>query len=68
MQRLLLTTALVLAACSEDPTTPPPPTEPVYFGQVQRIVNENCVECHSASPDRLAPFSLATFEDVVAGG
>jgi hypothetical protein len=63
--RHLIAVALLLAACSEEPT-PPPPTEPVYFGQVQRIVNENCVECHSASPERLAPFSLATYEDVLA--
>lgn len=57
-----------LVACGSDsvPPTDPPPTEPVYFGQVQKIINENCVDCHSTSPDRLAPFSLATYEDVMA--
>ena len=63
----LLAAALATAACGTDsqPSDPPPGGEPVYYGQVQRIVNDNCLECHSASPDRLAPFALATYEDVV---
>jgi hypothetical protein len=69
MQRIMLL-AFLLAACGEDavdPTTdPPPPGEPVYFGQVQKIINDNCVDCHSTDPDRLAPFSLATLDDVLA--
>ncbi|MEJ7597223.1 MAG: hypothetical protein WKG01_04870 [Kofleriaceae bacterium] len=54
---------LVVAACGNDQATPDLIDEPVYYGQVQKIINDNCVDCHSASPDRLAPFSLATFED-----
>jgi hypothetical protein len=60
---------ITLVACGNDsvpPSDDPPVTEPVYYGQVQRIINDNCVECHSTDPDRLAPFSLATFEDVKA--
>ena len=64
----------VVAACGSDSVSPgggddaapPPPTNPTYFGAVQKIVDQNCVECHSASPDRLAPFSLATYADVAA--
>jgi hypothetical protein len=52
------------AACSSP--TPATPVAPVYYGDVQRILNDSCVECHSADPDRLAPFSLATYQDAVA--
>jgi len=64
--RILLVLA-ALAACGTDSQQPPPPPggEPVYYGQVERILNDNCVECHSASPDRLAPFSLATYKDAL---
>jgi len=64
--RILLVLA-ALAACGTDAQQPPPPPagEPVYYGQVERILNDNCVECHSASPDRLAPFSLATYADAL---
>ncbi|MEO8702269.1 MAG: hypothetical protein ABI867_19650 [Kofleriaceae bacterium] len=64
----LLALAVCVAACGSD-TVPPgdvPVDEPVYYGQVQRIINDNCVECHSADPDRLAPFALVTYEDSVA--
>lgn len=68
---LALAVPLVLAACGS--SSPPaddtgddvPPTGPVYYGEVDRILNENCVMCHSADPDRLAPFSLATYADAV---
>ena len=57
----------LLVACGNDhalePTTP---EEPVYFGQVDRILRDNCVECHSDDPDRLAPFSLAGVDNAVA--
>lgn len=70
MQRLLVLPALTwLVACGTDsvpPTQDPPAAEPVYYGEVQRILNERCVECHSADPDRLAPFSLATYDDAAA--
>ncbi len=73
MQRSTLSLLLVLlGACGNDSAVPPgsvpdaPTGEPVYYGQVERIINDNCVECHSASEARLAPFSLATFEDVKA--
>jgi len=67
MKRLLLA-ILVTTGCGTDSVPPPDPAaaEPVYYGQVQRIVNDNCVECHSTDPDRLAPFSLATYEDTAA--
>lgn len=60
----LVALSLGCAACGSD--SGPAPTEPVYYGQVQRILQESCVECHSASADRLAPFSLATYDDAVA--
>lgn len=41
-------------------------SQAVYYGEVQRILQDNCVDCHSASADRLAPFSLATYEDAAA--
>jgi len=62
---------IALAACgtdtvSDDADDTPPPAQPVYYGQVQAILNANCVECHSAVPDRLAPFSLVGYDDAVA--
>ena len=69
MKRCFLPFAILLAACGNDatpPGPPPPGEEPVYYGQVQRIINDNCVECHSADPDRLAPFALVTYDDVKA--
>jgi Copper type II ascorbate-dependent monooxygenase, C-terminal domain/Copper type II ascorbate-dependent monooxygenase, N-terminal domain len=60
MRIVLLT--LLLAACGNDHAVEPPANQPVYYGQVQKILDDNCVECHSESPDRLAPFSLAGLE------
>jgi len=60
---------LILAACGTSAPTgddAPPPAGPVYYGEVDRILGENCVMCHSADPDRLAPFSLATYDDAAA--
>src|SRR5688572_24159856 len=59
---------LVLAACGNDTGVEPPDpsAEPVYYGQVERIINDNCVECHSNDPDRLAPFSLEGFDNTLA--
>ncbi|MBA3818777.1 MAG: hypothetical protein H0X17_07790 [Deltaproteobacteria bacterium] len=45
---------------------PPPGSEPVYYGEVERILRDNCVECHSTDPDRLAPFSLVGYEAAAA--
>jgi mono/diheme cytochrome c family protein len=53
------------AACGGSESPPSGQGAPVYYGQVQRILQDNCVECHSADPDRLAPFSLATYDDAV---
>lgn len=64
MRRLVLLLA-VLAACGND-TAPTPSDGIVYYGQVDALLNQNCVTCHSASADRLAPFSLATYDDAVA--
>lgn len=62
-----LLAALALVACGSDVMPPDPvPTQPVYYGEVQRILNDNCVECHSTNPDRLAPFALATYADARA--
>jgi hypothetical protein len=59
---------LLLIACGNDHAVDPEPPggEPVYYGQVQRILDENCVECHSNDPARLAPFSLEGLENAVA--
>ncbi|HEY0189659.1 MAG TPA: hypothetical protein VGC42_00960 [Kofleriaceae bacterium] len=58
-----------LAACGNDTAgddQAPPPSTSVYYGQIDQILNDNCVQCHSADPDRLAPFSLATYGDALA--
>lgn len=60
---LLLALSIGGPACDSDSSSA---AAPVYYGQVQRILDESCVECHSASPERLAPFSLATYDDAVA--
>jgi len=66
-RQLRLVLLVITAACGNDVAHTDGPIEPagppVYYGGVQKIINENCVECHSASADRLAPFSLATYED-----
>ena len=58
---------LAVAACGTDsaPASPdaPPSAEPVYYGQVERILRDSCVECHAAAADRIAPFSLASYAD-----
>jgi hypothetical protein len=62
--------SLLVACGSSGPADDVPgddaPPGTVYYGQVDRILNENCVMCHSADEDRLAPFSLATYADAVA--
>jgi thiol-disulfide isomerase/thioredoxin len=44
----------------------PPPVSPpaTYHNRISRIVQSNCLECHRDGG--VAPFSLATYEDVVA--
>jgi hypothetical protein len=71
--RNALLACLLLTACGQDvaPTgdddpAPTPGVEPVFYGEVQRIFNDNCVSCHSEDPDRLAPFALVKYEDAVA--
>ncbi len=63
-RHLALCLLVVAAACGNDVATPDAPVAGplAYYGGVQKIINENCVECHSDDPDRLAPFSLATYE------
>ncbi len=51
-----------LGACS---SSEPPVPSPVYYGEVDAILAENCVDCHAADEDRLAPFSLAGYDDAV---
>jgi hypothetical protein len=58
-----LAAAAALAACGSEEA--PPPSTPVYYGQVQKLIQDNCTECHSADADRLAPFPLVTYEDAV---
>lgn len=61
--------AITLSACGTDlEATGPEPTgsTPVYYGDIERIVRDNCIDCHSTSPDRLAPFALTSYEDTVA--
>jgi hypothetical protein len=71
MRRRCAFACLVLVACGQDAvppgddTPPPPPEGAVYYGQVQKIFNENCVECHDDSADRLAPFSLTSYANAV---
>ncbi len=71
MRHALLASLVLLAACGEDvapidPTPDAPTGEPVFYGQVQKILNDNCASCHSTDPARLAPFALISYEDAVA--
>jgi hypothetical protein len=43
-------------------TTPAPTQAPVFYGQVERILQDNCLACHLDG--RIAPFSLRDYEDV----
>lgn len=54
-----------LAAGCDSSSSEQPQPAPVYYGEVQRIIQDNCAECHSAAADRLAPFPLVTYEDAV---
>ncbi|MDO5969803.1 hypothetical protein Q4Q35_08285 [Flavivirga aquimarina] len=48
-----------------DPDPDPDPSgEITYNGNVQNIINSNCVQCHAATPVNGAPFSLVTFTQV----
>lgn len=68
--RALLVLTLFASACGNDTRLPDvvddPPSDPVYYGDVQRILDSHCAQCHSTSPDRLAPFSLASYADAQA--
>lgn len=65
MELRVVVSVLILAACGSSARESEPPGSAVYYGEVQRILQDNCVECHSASADRLAPFSLASYQDAV---
>lgn len=55
---------LLLIACGNDHALEPNDGgEPVYYGEVERILADNCIECHSDDPDRLAPFSLVGLDN-----
>jgi hypothetical protein len=46
---------------------PPAPVNPVaisYYNRISRIIQANCIECHRDGG--VAPFSLATYEEVTA--
>jgi hypothetical protein len=71
MRHALLASLVLFAACGEDvapidPLPDAPTGEPVFYGQVQKILNDNCVSCHGTDPSRLAPFALVSYEDAVA--
>ena len=58
---------LLFAACGNDTALETDPgAPPVYYGQVDKILAENCVECHSNDPNRLAPFSLEGLDNAQA--
>jgi len=39
--------------------------ELVVYGDIQPIINNNCIICHSNPPQNGAPMPLMTFDDVV---
>ncbi|MCB9642793.1 MAG: hypothetical protein H6728_06915 [Myxococcales bacterium] len=46
------------------PELPPEPTQVVWYGQVQKLVQDNCQVCHSNG--QIAPFQLSTYDEVKA--
>jgi hypothetical protein len=63
-----LVSLIAIAGCSSDDDTgdDAPPTGPVYYGQVDDILNRNCASCHTSdATDRLAPFALETYDEAV---
>ena len=74
LKTIFLTSLLVsLNSCDndspeEDTMTDPDPTpvmnDITYEKDVKQIIDANCIECHSNPPQRGAPMSLITFEDV----
>lgn len=73
-----LTTALTELLAGKRPTTPattapgcelvisakPQAVEVTYHARIERIIQNNCVECHRKGG--VAPFTLTTYDDVVA--
>jgi thiol-disulfide isomerase/thioredoxin/mono/diheme cytochrome c family protein len=56
--------ATTAPGCELDPAEPPRAADVTYHARVERIVQQNCVECHRAGGT--APFALETYEQVVA--
>ena len=65
----LLIVLLSFSACSYDSESDLVETfnqtEPIsYQNNIQAIINNNCVGCHSSPPQNGAPFPLTTYENV----
>ena len=65
---LTLLSVLALTACDDEPTHACEPDRDVYDREIAPLVEAHCGACHGAVPDNGAPFSLTSYEEIVAGG
>jgi mono/diheme cytochrome c family protein len=73
----LLFAALLTAGCGSQPkapaaTQPKPQTDPtagVSFAEdVQPIFSQNCLPCHSGTPDAKSSYALASYKEAIGPG
>ncbi len=63
-----VTSSLALASCESEPSHACEPDRDVYDREIAPLVETHCGACHGEEPDNGAPFSLNTYDAIVAGG
>ena len=66
---IIISVCVLFFGCTNDSTSdliyqPVPVLNTTYSINVKRIIDDNCVRCHTAPPINGAPMQLLTYEDV----
>lgn len=65
----LLFAALLIAGCGSQPAQTQASNAPVSFAKdIQPILTQSCMPCHSGSPDSKSPYVLTSYEGVFGNG